>query len=78
MFRVWASQMHTTDSDRAWWRSLRHYVRNEDDQVPPAGRFNAGQKLLFWGFFVCGIVLFLTGLILWRPNWIPWSLVSCG
>jgi formate dehydrogenase subunit gamma len=74
MFRVWASQMRTTDRDRAWWRSLRHYVRNEDDQVPPAGRFNAGQKLLFWGFFGCAIVLFLTGLILWRPNWIPWSL----
>ena len=74
MFRVWAGQMGTTDRDREWWRALKHYIRNEDDQVPPAGRFNAGQKLLFWGFFFCAIVLFLTGLILWRPNWIPWSL----
>jgi formate dehydrogenase subunit gamma len=71
MFRVWAGQMGTTDRDREWWRALKHYIRNEDDQVPPAGRFNAGQKLLFWGFLGCGIVLFLSGLILWFPDRIP-------
>jgi formate dehydrogenase subunit gamma len=71
MFRVWAAQMRSTDRDRAWWRSLRHYIRNEDDQVPPAGKFNGGQKLLFWGFFWCGIVLFLSGLVLWFPDRIP-------
>lgn len=71
MFRVWAAQMRSTDRDRAWWRSLRHYIRNEDDQVPPAGKFNGGQKLLFWGFFWCGIVLFLSGLVLWFPDRVP-------
>ena len=55
-------------------RSLKHYVRNEDDQVPDEDRFNAGQKGLFWGFLVCGILLFLSGLVLWEPHWIPWSL----
>ncbi len=71
MFGVWAAQMRSTDRDRAWWRSLRHYIRNEDDQVPPAGKFNGGQKVLFWGFFWCGIVLFLSGLVLWFPDRIP-------
>jgi formate dehydrogenase subunit gamma len=71
MFRVWAAQMRSTERDREWWRALRHYVRNEDDQVPPVGRFNAGQKLLFWGFLGCGIVLFLSGLALWFPDRIP-------
>ena len=37
-------------------------------------RFNAGQKLLFWGFFWCAIFLLLSGLILWFPQWIPWNL----
>jgi len=74
MYVLWAGQMHTTDTDKAWWRSLRSYVRNEDEKMPPAGRFNAGQKLLFWGFLVCGILLLLSGVILWIPEWIPWSL----
>jgi formate dehydrogenase subunit gamma len=74
MYVLWAGQMHITDSDRAWWNSLQYYIRNEDEKMPPAGRYNAGQKLLFWGFFVFGILLLLSGLILWFPEYIPWSL----
>ena len=74
MYAMWASQMGFTDVDRAWFRSIRHYIQNEDDEMPPAGRYNAGQKLLFWGFFFCGILLFLSGLVLWFPEYIPWSL----
>ena len=62
-------------------RDIYHFVgrRNvpvgdEDEQMPPAGRYNAGQKLLFWGFFLCGILLFLSGFVLWLPEYIPWSL----
>jgi formate dehydrogenase subunit gamma len=74
MYLYWAPQMHTTEVDRQWWRSLGHYVRNEDDQMPPAGRYNAGQKALFWSFFYATIVLLLTGVALWFPEWIPWNL----
>jgi formate dehydrogenase subunit gamma len=73
MYILWARQMHMTDTDRAWWDSIGHYVRNEDEQMPPAGRYNAGQKLLFWGFVVCGLLLLLSGAILWVPEYIPWS-----
>jgi formate dehydrogenase subunit gamma len=74
MYAMWAGQMRTTETDKAWWRSVHHYVRNEDDKMPPAGRYNAGQKLLFWGFFFCGLLLLLTGAILWFPEYIPWNL----
>jgi formate dehydrogenase subunit gamma len=74
MYRMWAPQMRMTDVDRAWWNCLPHYIRNEDDKMPPAGRYNAGQKFLFWGFSFCGLLLFLSGLILWFPEYIPWSL----
>ncbi|MEA2601313.1 MAG: formate dehydrogenase subunit gamma [Acidobacteriota bacterium] len=74
MYLIWAPQMHSTARDREWWRSLRYYIRNEDDKVPDEDRFNAGQKALFWGFLICGILLFLSGLVLWVPHWIPRSL----
>jgi formate dehydrogenase subunit gamma len=74
MYALWASQMYVTDADKAWWNSIGHYIRNEDEQMPPAGRYNAGQKLLFWGFFLCGLLLLLSGLVLWFPEYIPWSL----
>ncbi|HLX08435.1 MAG TPA: formate dehydrogenase subunit gamma [Thermoanaerobaculia bacterium] len=74
MYRSWSSQMHATERDREWWRALPHYIRNEDAEVPDEGRFNAGQKSLFWGFLWCGVALLLSGLVLWVPHWIPWSL----
>ena len=74
MYGLWANQMHTTQADREFWRAVPHYIRNEDEQVPAADRFNAGQKILFWGFFWCGILLLLSGLILWFPHLIPWNL----
>jgi formate dehydrogenase subunit gamma len=74
MYNMWASQMRMTDVDRAWWNSMHYYITNQDAKMPPAGRYNAGQKFLFWGFFVCGILLLLSGTVLWFPEYIPWNL----
>jgi formate dehydrogenase subunit gamma len=74
MYVMWAPQMKHTDADRAWWKAVGYYSRNEDDKMPPAGRYNAGQKLLFWGFFWCAVALLLTGVVLWFPEYIPWKL----
>jgi formate dehydrogenase subunit gamma len=74
MYSIWSSEMRFTERDRAWLRAIKHYVRNEDSQVPDEDRFNAGQKGLFWGFFWCGILLLLSGFVLWEPHWFPWSL----
>src|SRR6266446_2985105 len=54
---LWARQMRFNETDKAWWRSLREYITNHDERMPPAGRYNAGQKLLFWGFFICALLL---------------------
>jgi len=74
MYRMWGSEMRESPGDKAWWGGIRHYIRNEDDEMPSVARFNPGQKLLFWGFLWCGVVMLLSGLILWFPHWIPWSL----
>jgi formate dehydrogenase subunit gamma len=74
MISMWSAQMYPTGADKAWWDSIGHYIRNEDDQMPAAGRYNAGQKLLFWGFIICGVLLLLSGAILWFPEYVPWNL----
>ncbi|MEW6320457.1 MAG: formate dehydrogenase subunit gamma [Acidobacteriota bacterium] len=74
MFLLWRRDMHTTNADRAWRKAMAHYVRNEDDRVPPAGRFNFGQKQLFWVMVWAALVLLLTGVVLWFPEAVPGSL----
>jgi formate dehydrogenase subunit gamma len=73
MYRLWAAQMKQTPADKGWWEAIGHYIRNEDEKVPSADRFNPGQKFLFWGFFTSGLVLLVTGLVLWFPQSIPWG-----
>ncbi len=82
MFEMWARQMRFKPVDKQWWNSLHYYITNQDDKMPPAGRYNAGQKLLFWTFFLAGIALLLSGLVLWFPEYISWNLalaaLPCG
>ena len=54
MYLSWRRDMRITPEDRAWRRAMRFYMRNEDEKVPPAGRFNFGQKQLFWLMVVGG------------------------
>ena len=76
MFAFWRRDMRTTADDRAWRQAIRHYIRNDDARVPAAGRFNYGQKLLFWLMFWGGVVLLLSGLALWFVADVPAGLRS--
>jgi formate dehydrogenase subunit gamma len=74
MLFQWRGDMQVTPSDRAWWRSISHYIRNEDAALPPTGRFNYGQKLFTWAMFYSTILMLLSGLVLWFTSSLPWSL----
>jgi formate dehydrogenase subunit gamma len=71
MYVRWRRDMRTTPEDRAWRSAMGHYVRNEDSHVPPAGRFNYGQKTLFWVMAIGGLVLLLSGLVMWFVASLP-------
>lgn len=75
MYVEWKQDMRITDLDRKWNQAIGHYIRNEEEQVPTADRFNAGQKYLFWLMFWGGVALLVTGLVLWFSELVPPSLV---
>lgn len=54
------------DRDWAWLRHLRDVLNDREDRLPDVGRYNAGQKLLFFVLVVCMIGLLLSGLVIWR------------
>ena len=74
MYVMWRRDMRTTDADRAWRKAILHYIRNEDAKVPPAGRFNFGQKQLFWLMVAGGLALLVSGVVLWLVAYVPWEL----
>jgi len=74
MWFDWHRQMLMNKSDEAWQKNIKYYVTNQDDKVPPAGKFNAGQKQFFWIMLFAGLLLLLSGLVLWWTDSLAWSL----
>jgi formate dehydrogenase subunit gamma len=73
-FVQWRRDMVIDNDDRVWADRIEFYIENEDDKLPPVGRFNWGQKLFFWGMTYSIILLVLSGVGLWFIESIPWSL----
>ena len=71
MFLNWQRQMHLDRDDRRWLRHAHQYAAHKTAGLPEAGRFNAGQKALFWFQALSGIVLLLSGIVLWWPEIMP-------
>ena len=68
MFLRWARQMRLSADDREWLAQSRKYAMNIEEGLPEAGRFNGGQKMLFWLQSISALVLFASGLVLWYPE----------
>jgi formate dehydrogenase subunit gamma len=66
------------DRDWAWLRQIKDVVNNREDRLPEVGRYNAGQKLLFFTIVICLIGLLLSGIVIWRAyfsNYLPVGLI---
>jgi formate dehydrogenase subunit gamma len=71
-----AAENRMEPRDWAWLRQYRDVVNNREDRLPEVGRYNAGQKLIFYVIIVCLAVLLLTGLPIWRAYFsLPVALV---
>lgn len=57
--------------DRAWMRHIGDELRNRDERMPEVGKYNAGQKYLFWTVVVTVPLLLVSGIVIWRPWFAP-------
>ena len=68
MLVLWVREMGLDQQDWKWLGAVRDYATHRDDKVPPAGKYNAGQKIFFWTQGVLGVVFVVTGVCLWMPD----------
>lgn len=67
--RLWKENV-LNDGDRAWLDKSGEMFRGNKDGMPPAGKYNAGQKIVFWLMAVSLLVLLATGILFWHA-WFP-------
>jgi formate dehydrogenase subunit gamma len=52
--------------DVQWLKQIDDVLANREEKLPEIGRYNAGQKLLFFTMVLCLLLLLCSGVVIWR------------
>ncbi|SAL73054.1 formate dehydrogenase, cytochrome b556 (FDO) subunit [Caballeronia peredens] len=53
-------------NDVQWMKQIDDVLANREDRLPEIGKYNAGQKLLFFVMVASLVLLLLSGIVIWR------------
>ena len=68
-----------TPADREWLNRVGEMVDGNDHNMPEQGKYNGGQKMMFWALAVCVVLLVVSGVVMWRAWFsLPVDLVRLG
>jgi formate dehydrogenase subunit gamma len=76
MFFHWLGQMRFDAHDAKF--NVIEYLRFQERGDDETGKYNAGQKFFFWMAVVTGLVLLLSGIVLWWPTYFSQGLRSAS
>jgi formate dehydrogenase subunit gamma len=65
VLRFWHHNLIDGDDVR-WLKQIGDVLNNREDKLPEVGRYNAGQKMLFFVLVACMALLLLSGIVIWR------------
>jgi formate dehydrogenase subunit gamma len=77
-FRFWRLNLWQR-SDTVWMEELPAVLGNRDEEHPELveiGKYNAGQKVVFWGMSLLIIVLISSGLVIWDQYFSQYTTVE--
>lgn len=68
-----------TDADREWLSRAKEMIDGDDHNMPEAGKYNGGQKMMFWWMTVCMVLMTVSGIFIWRAQFnVPIDLARVG
>lgn len=67
-FRYWHHNLINRE-DLLWAKNIHKIAVNEE--VGDTGRYNFGQKCVFWAAIIFLVLLLLSGVVIWRPYFAP-------
>lgn len=73
--RFWKANLWKRE-DGTWMARLRDVLAAHDERLPEVGKYNAGQKMVFWLMSVLIIILIGSGLVLWDQYFAQYTSVE--
>lgn len=53
-------------TDNVWLKKIKDVVTSNEENLPEVGKYNAGQKLVFWSMSILIILLITSGVVIWE------------
>jgi len=73
--RFWRANLWRRE-DGTWLAQLHDVHAGNDDKLPEAGKYNAGQKIVFWGMSFLILVLIVSGLVIWDQYFAAYTTID--
>jgi formate dehydrogenase subunit gamma len=73
--RFWRANLWKGE-DGTWMRHLSDVLRSREDKLPEVGKYNAGQKMVFWLMSILIIVLICSGFAIWDQYFAQYTSVD--
>ena len=73
--RFWKLNLWKRD-DSAWLAHGRDVLSGHEDRAPEVGKYNAGQKCVFWAMSILIIVLIASGLVIWDQYFFAYTTIE--
>lgn len=52
--------------DVVWIRHISELLKGQEDKLPELGKYNLGQKMVFWGMFWLLLAMVVSGVMIWQ------------
>jgi len=53
-------------TDNVWLKKIKDVVLSNEENLPEVGKYNAGQKMVFWSMSFLIIILITSGIVIWE------------
>ena len=73
--RFWKANLWKSE-DGTWLSRLRDVLTKHEERLPDVGKYNAGQKLVFWLMSILIVVLILSGFATWDQYFSQYTTVE--
>ena len=73
--RFWKANLWKAE-DGTWLARLRDVLGGHEERLPEVGKYNAGQKVVFWSMSILILVLICSGILIWDQYFSEFSTVE--
>jgi formate dehydrogenase subunit gamma len=73
--RFWKANLWRRE-DGTWLARLQDVITAHEERLPEVGKYNAGQKAVFWGMSILILTLIVTGLVIWDQYFAQYTTID--